>query len=86
MPTTESLGAAAAAKIFGEKTKTQTLLNVLLKNYKFGLISVLVSLSYFLIISFLISNHLNSQLSLSEWYTYPFLILLVINIFYGYKY
>ena len=74
-------------KITDKENKSVTLLHTLIHNYKFGLIFILISILYLLIIQ-LVLNQLDgdtSRLRLGEYYLLPFLFLVVFNFWHGYK-
>lgn len=70
--------------ITDEKNKSQTLLNRLLSNYKFGLIIALLSLSYFLLLSYFISSKNEVDVYLYTYITLPLSALILFNIIYSY--
>lgn len=72
-------------KITNENNRTLTLLHTLVRNYKFGLTIILISIFYFLSLNFIINQVSAKSLLLSNVTTLPFLAILIFNFCYSYK-
>lgn len=71
-------------KITDENNKSLTLLQILIKKYKFGLNVLLVSIAYFILIQFYINQNRNNEILFSNKVLFPFFILLLLNFLYSY--
>ncbi len=72
-------------KIIDKKRREFSLLNTLVNNYETGLIIILLSIMYLLLIQFSISQTDEKEITLSNKLSYPFLGLVIINFWYSYK-
>lgn len=72
-------------KITDKENKTVTLLHTLINNYKIGLVVILVSIIYFLVLNLLINQKEGGYLLLGDFKTAPVLALMIFNFYYSYK-
>lgn len=72
-------------KILDTKDKRVTLLHTLIKNYKFGLIFILISILYLLIIQLILNQFDKDELRLGEYYILPFTSFIISNFWHAYK-
>jgi len=72
-------------KITDQNNKSVTLLHTLIEKYKAGLILILISILYLLVIQFMLSQADNNKIILSNIYVLPFLWVVIANFFYSYR-
>lgn len=65
--------------------RSLTLLDSLIRSYRFGLISLLFTVLYFFIILFIITQRSSDQILLKEFIALPIMPLTLFNFIYGYK-
>lgn len=72
--------------LIGDKfQKSLTLLDSLIRSYRFGLIILLFTILYFFIMLFIVTQRSTDQISLKEFIALPITPLIFFNFFYGYK-
>lgn len=72
-------------KIIDQNNKSVTLLHTLISEYKVGLILILISILYLLIVEFILRQTDNSKVVLSAIYALPFSWVVLTNFFYSYR-
>jgi hypothetical protein len=72
-------------KITDQNNKSVTLLHTLISEYKVGLILILISILYLLIIEFVLRQTDNNKIILSAIYALPFSWVVITNFFYSYR-
>lgn len=72
-------------KVVDKNDHSLTLLHSLVRNYRRGLIFVLISIGYFVFIQFLISQNIDGKIILSNKWLILFMFFIVGNFWYSYK-
>lgn len=72
-------------RIVDKEDTSRTLLNTLVSNYRFGLISALLTVAYLVSVQLFIDQSNAGSASMSNFILKPFLGIIVINFWYSYK-
>lgn len=75
---------AGLYEITDSQNRNRTLLHALVENYRFGLVSILTSVLYFLVIQFLVQLS-NNQLSLGTIVALPLVFVILFNFYHIFK-